>query len=150
MPTTWETRAPVLAFKSFNRLRTSLVYPTLPRVVEYDADSMAQKKRPASADPSKVHKTMPVPAGLDRRSGSLDYAELRKGCDAIVEADLFDDLALLETQNGGAGEAHLPAGRRRQRADQLVLECRTGMRAAPPTDQRHLRLQPTIPESKSI
>jgi hypothetical protein len=53
---------------------------------------------------------MPVPAGLDRRSGSLDYAELRKGYDAIVEADLLDDLALLETKNGGASSGRpLPA-----------------------------------------
>jgi hypothetical protein len=44
--------------------------------------------------------------------------------------DLLDDIAALETQDGGAGEVHLPAGRGRQRADQKVAEGRTGVRTA--------------------
>src|SRR6266436_146355 len=64
------------------------------------------------------------------RSNGLDEAELGERRDAIVETDLLDDLAVLETQDGGAGEVHFPAGRGRQRADQKVAEGRAGVRAA--------------------
>ena len=39
--------------------------------------------------------------------GSLDQSKLRQGRHAIVEADLLDNLAVLELQDGRTGELHL-------------------------------------------
>ena len=49
------------------------------------------------------------PLRLRRRhqSGGLKQPELCKGCDAIVEADFFDDFPIDHFENGRAGEAHL-------------------------------------------
>jgi hypothetical protein len=66
----------------------------------------------------------------------LDEAELRQGCDAVVEADFLDDFAILKPQHGRSRERHLAAGVGRQASDQEVIESGTGMRSAsrPTTD----------------
>src|SRR5271154_2126735 len=66
----------------------------------------------------------------------LDEAELRQGCDAVVETNFLDDFAILELQHSGSRELHLPAGISRQASDQEVVERGAGMRAAslPATD----------------
>src|SRR5215468_12564249 len=66
----------------------------------------------------------------------LDESELLEGGHPIIEADLFNDLALLEPQHGRASEMHLPARRCRQRSHQKITESRPSVRAAafPPTD----------------
>jgi hypothetical protein len=66
----------------------------------------------------------------------LDEAELRQGCDAVVETDFLKDFTILELQHGRSRELHLPAGVSRQASDQEVIESGTGMRAAslPATD----------------
>jgi hypothetical protein len=73
---------------------------------------------------------------LDELGRFLDEAELRQGCDAVVETDFLDDFAILKLQHGRSRELHLPAGVGRQASDQKVIESRTGMRAAsfPTTD----------------
>ena len=63
-------------------------------------------------------------------SGGLHEAELGQRRDAVVQADLFDDLSVLEAQHRRAGEVHLPTRRRRQSADQEVAERWAGVRAA--------------------
>jgi hypothetical protein len=55
-----------------------------------------------------------VTSGGYLRSNGLDEAELGERSDAVVEADLLDDLAVLKTQDCGAGEVHLPSRRRGQ------------------------------------
>jgi len=65
-----------------------------------------------------------------RSGGLLEEAELGERRDAVVETDLLEDLAVLETQNGRPGKVHLTAGRGRQRAHKEVLESRAGVRAA--------------------
>src|ERR1700676_890102 len=86
---------------------------------------MTTRARVSAAEPTGCH-----------LSGGLQQTELRERGHAVVETDLFDDSAILETQHRRAGETHLAAGRRRQRADQEVAEGRTGMRTAtfPATD----------------
>ena len=65
------------------------------------------------------------------RSTGLEEAELGKCRDAIIETDLLDNFAVLETQDSGASEVHLPTGRGRQRADaKEIAEGRAGVRAA--------------------
>src|SRR6185437_7138802 len=59
-----------------------------------------------------------------------EQAELRQGCDAVVETDFLDDLAVPELQHGGPRETHLAAAVGRQASDQEVGESRTGMGAA--------------------
>src|SRR5437764_12814071 len=63
------------------------------------------------------------------RSGRLDQPKLGQCGDAIVEADLLDDLAVDHLQHRGAGEVHLPAGRSGEAADQEVVEGWTRMGA---------------------
>ena len=48
------------------------------------------------------------------RSNPLDETELSERRDAIVETDFLDDLAILQTQDRGAGEVDLAPGSRRQ------------------------------------
>jgi hypothetical protein len=60
----------------------------------------------------------------------VDESELLQGAHAVVQADFLNDLAIFEAEHGRAGEAHFPAGRRRQRTNEEIAECRTGMCAA--------------------
>ncbi len=64
------------------------------------------------------------------RTRCLDKSELLQGGHAVIQADFFNDPAVFELKYGRAGEAHFPAGRGRQRSDEEIAECRTGMRAA--------------------
>src|SRR6516165_8776774 len=59
------------------------------------------------------------------RSGCLDQSKLGQRGHAVVEAYLFDDLAVDHLQHRGAGEVHLAAGRSRKTADQEIIEGRT-------------------------
>src|ERR1700722_17430427 len=60
-------------------------------------------------------------------SGCPEQAELGRGSDPIVQADLLDDLAVLELENGRASEVHLPARIRGQASGEKVLERRAGV-----------------------
>src|SRR5262249_50739158 len=60
-------------------------------------------------------------------SGGVEQPELGQGGNAVVQADLLDDLAVLELEDGHAGEVHLPARVGGQAAGQEVLEGRTGV-----------------------
>ena len=51
------------------------------------------------------------------QSGGFEQSELLQRSHTVVETDLFDYLAVLEFQNGGSGEMHLPTGRGGQRSD---------------------------------
>src|SRR5260370_17892620 len=50
--------------------------------------------------------------------------------DAIVQTDLFDDLAVFELEHRRARKPHLAAGRCRQRSHEEIAECWTSVRAA--------------------
>src|ERR1700754_2466438 len=56
-----------------------------------------------------------------------DEAELPEGRDAVVEAELFGDLAVDDLDHGGPCELHLPARVRRQGADGEVVERGAGV-----------------------
>ena len=56
-----------------------------------------------------------------------DETKLLKRGHAIVQTDLFDDLAVFELQYGRSGEMHLPASCGRQRSDEKITERRTAM-----------------------
>ena len=75
-----------------------------------------------------------MPGPLRRAAARLldccDESELLEGSHAIIEADLFNDLAVFEPQHGRAGEMHLPASRCRQRAEKKITESRTCVDAA--------------------
>jgi len=60
----------------------------------------------------------------------VDDSELLQGGHAVVQADFLNDLAIFEAEHGRAGEAHYLAGRRRQRSNEEIAECRTCLRAA--------------------
>src|SRR5258708_10974721 len=60
----------------------------------------------------------------------VDKSELLQGGHAVVQADFLNDLAIFEAEHGRAGEVHFPAGRGRQRSNEEITECRTGMCAA--------------------
>src|SRR6266487_6822104 len=62
-------------------------------------------------------------------SGFGDEAELAERGDAVVEADLLGDEAVLNLQDGGARESHRLAGAGRQRADGHVVERLAGVGA---------------------
>jgi len=61
---------------------------------------------------------------------SRNEPELLQRRHAIIEPDFLLDLAVRDAQHSRAGEAHLPAGRGRQRSDEKVTEGRTGVCAA--------------------
>src|SRR5690348_18073721 len=69
-------------------------------------------------------------ADLPACSGRADESELAQGGDAVVEADFLGDEAVLDLQDGGAGEPHRLAGVSRQRADRHVVERVPGVGAA--------------------
>src|SRR5260221_4544770 len=73
---------------------------------------------------SSMLATLPINIGSAARlrSGSLHKTELRQRRHAIVQTDLFNDLAVFEAKHGRAGEAHLPAGRCGRRSDEAVAE----------------------------
>src|SRR5450432_78961 len=58
-----------------------------------------------------------------------DETQLGQGRNAIVQALLFDDLSVLQTQHGRPGEVHLATRGRRQSPNEEIVECRPGMRA---------------------
>src|SRR6202522_1239769 len=70
------------------------------------------------------------------RSSRLEKAELGHRRDAIVEANLLDNLAVDHLQDRRASETHLAAGRGWEATNQEIAECRTRMGTAtpPPTD----------------
>jgi hypothetical protein len=63
-------------------------------------------------------------------SSGFQKTQLLERGDAIVETDLFRDLAILDTEYGCPGEPHFATGRRRKRADEEIAERRPGVRAA--------------------
>src|SRR5450631_1692174 len=79
--------------------------------------------------------------GIRRRwpvasSNDGDEAQLGQRCDPVVQALLFDNPSVFETQYRRPGEMHLPARSRWESADEKVVESRPGMRATafPTTD----------------
>jgi hypothetical protein len=70
------------------------------------------------------------------RSGGFDQLKLGQRGHAVVEADLFHDLAVDHLQHRGAAEVHPAAGRSRKTADQKIVErlARMGATAFPLTD----------------
>src|ERR1700720_3450781 len=63
-------------------------------------------------------------------SSGFQKAKLLERRDAIVETDLFRNLAILDTEYGCPGEPHLATGCRRKRAEEEIAERRPGVRAA--------------------
>src|SRR5215469_14533961 len=63
-------------------------------------------------------------------SNGAEQPELRQGGDSVIQADLLDDLAVLEFEDGDAGEVHLPARVGGEAASKEVLESGTGVAAA--------------------
>jgi hypothetical protein len=63
-------------------------------------------------------------------SSCLQDAELLQRRCAVVEPDLFGDLAVLDSQNGHSRKMHFPARAGGKRADEEVIEGRAGVRAA--------------------
>src|SRR5580704_10579386 len=63
-----------------------------------------------------------LPNGGFLPSNLAEQLELRQGGHAIIEADLLDDFAALNLEDGGAGEMHFPACVGRQAADEEVGE----------------------------
>jgi hypothetical protein len=61
------------------------------------------------------------------RSDCAHEAELRQRRHAIVQADLFCDLAVFDTKDCRSGEPHLPARARRERTLKKVTERRAGV-----------------------
>jgi AraC family transcriptional regulator of adaptative response/methylated-DNA-[protein]-cysteine methyltransferase len=59
-----------------------------------------------------------------------EQPQLSEGGDSIIETDFLDDLAILDLEDGGAGEVHLPARVGGRAANQEVLERGAGMGAA--------------------
>jgi hypothetical protein len=57
-----------------------------------------------------------------RGSGGFQDAELLQRGRAVVEANFLGNLAVFDTQHCRSGEPHLPARRRRERADEEVTE----------------------------
>ena len=78
----------------------------------------------------------PFRPGHARLVDGCDESELLEGGHAIIEANLFHDLAVVEPQHGRAGKMHCPARRGRQRAKQKITERRprVGAAAFPPPD----------------
>jgi hypothetical protein len=74
------------------------------------------------------------------RSDCAHEAELRQRRHAIVQADLFCDLAVFDTKDCRSGEPHLPARARRERTLKKVTERRAGVCATanPTTDDGNL------------
>src|SRR3984957_8974014 len=66
------------------------------------------------------------------RSSGPEQAELGERGDAVVEADLFRDLAVNHLQDCRAGEAHLAAAGGGKAAYKKVVEGRTGVGSASP------------------
>src|SRR5690349_17436993 len=73
----------------------------------------------------------PPPDGtLPLSGGLLEKSELHESSDTVVEADLFQNLAVLHTQDRHAGEVHLAPRRGGKSADQEVAECGPRVRPA--------------------
>ena len=51
-----------------------------------------------------------------------EQAQLGQGGNSVIKADLLEDLAILDLEDGGAREVHLPARVGGQAANQEVLE----------------------------
>src|ERR1700737_3597632 len=64
-------------------------------------------------------------------SGGFQEAELRERGNAVVKADLLQDFAVLDLENGCTSKVHFAARRCWQRSDEEIPECRPGMGAAP-------------------
>ena len=72
-----------------------------------------------------------VPAnGGFLESNAAEQPELGQGGDPVIQADLLNDPAVPEPEDGHAGEMHLPARVGRQAAGEEVLEGRAGVGAA--------------------
>src|SRR6516162_1325553 len=63
-------------------------------------------------------------------SSGFQKAKLLERRDAIVETDLFRNLAILDTEHGCPGKPHLATGRSRKRADEEIVQRGPGVRAA--------------------
>src|SRR3984893_18006758 len=64
-------------------------------------------------------------------SGGFQEAELRERGNAVVKADLLQDFAVLDLENGCTSKVHFAARRGWQRSDEEIPECRPGMGTAP-------------------
>src|SRR5215469_10076942 len=63
-------------------------------------------------------------------SSGAEEPELGQGGDTVVQADLLNDLAVLEFEDGDSGEVHLPARAGGQTAGEEVPEGRARVGAA--------------------
>src|SRR5208337_750981 len=63
-------------------------------------------------------------------SDGTEQRELGQGGDPVIQANLLDDLAVLELEDGDAGEVHRPARVGGQSTGQEVVEGRTGVSTA--------------------
>src|SRR5688500_17138645 len=80
-----------------------------------------------------------------------DETQLLQRCHTIIQPDLFDDPAVLETKYRRPREMHLPAGGHWQRADQKIAESRAGVRtAARPTANDMITLGNQIGDTPKI
>jgi hypothetical protein len=67
---------------------------------------------------------------LPEKSNDPEQPKLGQRGDPVIETDLRDYLAVLEFEDGDAGEVHLPARVGGQAASEEVLKGRTGVGAA--------------------
>jgi hypothetical protein len=83
--------------------------PLLRRKLKFSAAGDTSEKRRSGSRAGPPEGARPAARSHHQSAlcGSLDQSKLRQGRHAIVEADLLDNLAVLELQNGRAGELHL-------------------------------------------
>ena len=74
-------------------------------------------------------------ASLERSNGTNE-TQLREGGYAVIQPDLFDDLAVFEAKHGRSRETHFATGGGRQGTGEKVAKCGAGVRTSslPATD----------------
>src|SRR6516164_2985639 len=71
-------------------------------------------------------------AGLaELPSDGFQDTQLLKRRGPVVQPDFLGDFAVLEAHDGGSRKVHLPARRRRERADEEISESGSGVREPP-------------------
>src|SRR5215469_8443337 len=63
-------------------------------------------------------------------SDGFPDTQLLKRRGPVVQPDFLGDFAVLDAQDGGSRKVHLPARRRRERADEEISESGSGVRTA--------------------
>src|SRR5262249_12398762 len=106
----------------------SVAAPKATRVVARQRDKGGPRK-PRGPPPSTPGRDALFVRAAPLRSGGFDQPKLGERGDAVVEADLLDDLPVDHLQDRRAREVHLAAGRRGETADQEVVKRRAGVGA---------------------